>query len=86
LVKPPAAATPRRPMTMAEKILARHVVGASPDIEAFVRPGDAVVVSVDGGYTHEFTTAQVHAFLVEEYGEDYMRSRIPSASRSSRTT
>ena len=33
--------------------------------------GDAVVVAVDGGYTHEFTTAQVHAFLVEEYGEDY---------------
>jgi 3-isopropylmalate/(R)-2-methylmalate dehydratase large subunit len=72
---PPPHATPRRPMTMAEKILARHVVaapaGAGAAGEVFVQPGDAVVVSVDGGYTHEFTTAQVHAFLVEEYGEEY---------------
>ncbi len=60
-------------MTMAEKILARHVVGTPQGKggEVFVQPGDAVVVSVDGGYTHEFTTAQVHAFLVEEYGESY---------------
>ena len=27
--------------------------------------------SVDGGYSHEFTTAQVHEFLKIEYGEDY---------------
>jgi 3-isopropylmalate/(R)-2-methylmalate dehydratase large subunit len=26
---------------------------------------------VDGGYTHEFTTAQVHHFLQQEYGADY---------------
>ena len=26
---------------------------------------------VDGGYSHEFTTAQVHTFLAEEYGDDY---------------
>ena len=70
-VQPPSIETPRRAMTMAEKILARHVVGAAKDQEVFVQPGDAVVVSVDGGYTHEFTTAQVHAFLVEEYGEEY---------------
>jgi len=70
-VKPPPLATRRRAMTMAEKILARHVVGAPAGGEVFVAPGDAIVVSVDGGYTHEFTTAQVHAFLVEEYGEKY---------------
>ena len=29
------------------------------------------MVSVDGGYTHEFTTAQVHYFLEQEYGADY---------------
>jgi len=29
------------------------------------------VVDVDGGYTHEFTTAQVHYFLEQEYGPDY---------------
>ncbi len=36
-----------------------------------MKPGDAVVVEVDGGYTHEFTTAQVHYFLEQEYGADY---------------
>ena len=69
-IKLPVPATPRRPMTMAEKILARHVV-KNDDREVFVKPGDAVVVNVDGGYTHEFTTAQVHYFLEEEYGSDY---------------
>jgi 3-isopropylmalate/(R)-2-methylmalate dehydratase large subunit len=66
----PAPATAARPMTMAEKVLARHLIGADRG-ERFVRPGDAVVVAVDGGYSHEFTTAQVHAFLAGEYGEDY---------------
>jgi 3-isopropylmalate/(R)-2-methylmalate dehydratase large subunit len=61
--------TAPRPMTMGEKILARHVVGAKGDV--FVKPGDAVVVEVDGGYTHEFTTAQVHYFLEQEYGRAY---------------
>ncbi|HEV7764859.1 MAG TPA: aconitase family protein [Thermoanaerobaculia bacterium] len=60
-----------RPMTMGEKILARHMRGV-PDHERYVRPGDAVVVDVDGGYTHEFTTAQVHYFLGQEYGPDYV--------------
>lgn len=55
-----------RPMTMGEKILARHARGVDS-----VKPGDAVVVDVDGGYTHEFTTAQVHYFLQQEYGGDY---------------
>jgi 3-isopropylmalate/(R)-2-methylmalate dehydratase large subunit len=72
-IQPPPLETGRRPLTMAEKILARHVIGGpgGDDGETFVKPGDAVVVSVDGGYTHEFTTAQVHAFLVEEHGPDY---------------
>lgn len=60
--------TGERPMTMAEKILAQHLMGAGP---RWVKPGDAVVVSVDGGYSHEFTTAQVHYFLEQEYGPDY---------------
>ncbi len=59
-----------RPMTMGEKILASHMLGAG-DGPNYVKPGDAVVVEVDGGYTHEFTTAQVHYFLEEEYGKNY---------------
>ena len=69
-VKLPIPDTPKRPMTMGEKILARHMRGV-PDDRRFVKPGDALVVDVDGGYTHEFTTAQVHYFLEQEYGDDY---------------
>jgi 3-isopropylmalate/(R)-2-methylmalate dehydratase large subunit len=86
-VKLPSPDTPPRPMTMGEKILARHVLhggqaplpvprpndrqGCLSSTEIYVKPGDAVVVSVDGGYSHEFTTAQVHYFLEQEYGPDY---------------
>ncbi len=69
LVEPPPLATARRPMTMAEKILARHLVGGGEGRS--VKPGDAVVVTVDAGYSHEFTTAQVHAFLEEQHGPGY---------------
>jgi 3-isopropylmalate/(R)-2-methylmalate dehydratase large subunit len=68
-VELPPPSSSARPMTMAEKILARHVVDRRG--EAFVKPGDPVCVRVDGGYSHEFTTAQVHAFLAEEFGDDY---------------
>ncbi|HEX3555832.1 MAG TPA: aconitase family protein [Thermoanaerobaculia bacterium] len=64
----PQPHTGPRPMTMAEKILARHLSGEGPH---YVKPGDAVVVGVDGGYSHEFTTAQVHYFLEQEHGPDY---------------
>jgi 3-isopropylmalate/(R)-2-methylmalate dehydratase large subunit len=65
----PPVATGSRPMTLAEKILARHVVAGPAG--ACVKPGDAVCVRVDGGYSHEFTTAQVHYFLEQEHGKDY---------------
>ncbi len=68
-VKLPPPDTARRPMTIAEKVLAAHVVGATGPV--YVKPGDAVSVRVDGGYSHEFTTAQVHYFLEQEYGPDY---------------
>ncbi len=66
----PRPARGRRPMTMAERILARHLLGV-PEGERFVAPGDAVVVTVDGGYSHDFTSAQIHHFLAEEYGAGY---------------
>jgi 3-isopropylmalate/(R)-2-methylmalate dehydratase large subunit len=68
-VEMPPRATGKRPMTMAEKILARHLVGGRGD--EHVQPGDPVCVRVDGGYSHEYTTAQVHAFLEEEFGAGY---------------
>jgi 3-isopropylmalate/(R)-2-methylmalate dehydratase large subunit len=66
---PPPATAPR-PMTLAEKILAARVVGAQPG-RTYVKPGDAICVRVDGGYSHEFTTAQVDYFLEEQYGPGY---------------
>ncbi len=68
-IQAPKVSQESRPLTMAEKILAKHAVGASGNVS--VKPGDAVLVRVDGGYSHEFTTAQVHHFLAEEYGDDY---------------
>jgi 3-isopropylmalate/(R)-2-methylmalate dehydratase large subunit len=67
-VKLPKSETAARPMTMAEKILANHLVDTT---SRHVKPGDPVVARVDGGYSHEFTTAQVHQFLADEYGEGY---------------
>ena len=71
----PANDTADRPMTMAEKVLARHALGAR---DRCVKPGDSLVVEVDGGYSHEFTTAQVQYFLEQEHGTDY---RIENAAR-----
>jgi len=71
----PRHGTPKRPMTMGEKVIARHLVEGQG--EPYVKPGDAVLVNVDAGYSHEFTTAQVHHFLTQEHGPDY-RLRNPS--------
>lgn len=68
-VSVPLPETTARPMTMAEKVLAQKLVGS--DGSQCVQPGDVCLVNVDGGYSHEFTTAQVHHFLGLEYGEDY---------------
>lgn len=59
----------KRPMTMAEKLIASHLVEGQG--EPYVKPGDPVMARVDAGYSHEFTTAQVHYFLESEYGCDY---------------
>ena len=73
-IKVGAPDTVSRPMTMGEKVVAKHLVGGSSP----VKPGDAVMVKVDGGYSHEFTSAQVHYFLQHEFGDDYT---IPHASK-----
>jgi len=66
---PPLPVRERRPLTLAEKILERHLPVAP--LGGQLRPGDAVVVSVDSGYSHDYTTAQVQHFLCAEYGRDY---------------
>ena len=65
----PELSSESRPMTMAEKIIARNLVGQPEG--ACVQPHDPVIAQVQGGYSHEFTTAQVHTFLQETYGDEY---------------
>ncbi|DAC68807.1 MAG TPA: aconitate hydratase, partial [Candidatus Poseidoniales archaeon] len=72
----PEISTKEKPMTMVEKIISNKLIGRG-DAPCFVSPGDAVLATVDGGYSHEFTTAQVHNFLKEEYGEDYSLPNPP---------
>ena len=68
-VSVPAPETSKRPMTMVEKIIARKL--AAPGTEHYVKAGDAVLAQTDGGYSHEFTSAQVHEFLRREFGDEY---------------
>jgi 3-isopropylmalate/(R)-2-methylmalate dehydratase large subunit len=58
------------PMTIVEKIISNKLITENKE-RGYLKPGDAVLASVDGGYSHEFTTAQVHEFLKIEYGENY---------------
>ncbi|MDB3854988.1 aconitase family protein [Euryarchaeota archaeon] len=58
------------PMTIVEKIISNKLIKEDKN-KGYLKPGDAVLASVDGGYSHEFTTAQVHEFLKIEYGENY---------------
>src|SRR3569623_1932793 len=62
----PAPGTGKRPMNLTEKILASKLL---PGQGSYVKPNDAVLVRVDAGYSHEFTTAQVDLFLTDEYGD-----------------
>ncbi len=76
-VKPPSLPVrDSRPLTLAEKILEHHLV--EPTTRGQLRPGDAVVVRVDSGYSHDYTSAQVHYFLQEQFGEHY---RVANAER-----
>ncbi len=70
----PPTGTTARPMNLTEKVLAHKLL---PGQGEYVKPGDAVLVKVDAGYSHEFTTAQVDWFLAQEYGDDY-RLKDPS--------
>ncbi|MDC3291002.1 aconitase family protein [Euryarchaeota archaeon] len=60
----------QRPMTMCEKIIAKKLLAKNGNTTC-VEPHNAVLAAVNGGYSHEFTTAQVHEFLKLEYGENY---------------
>jgi 3-isopropylmalate/(R)-2-methylmalate dehydratase large subunit len=72
-VSPPALTTAPRPMTMVEKILARHaVVDAARDqlgVPA-VAPGDALFARTDLRFAHEYVTPMADALFRAALGPD----------------
>lgn len=72
-VKVPAAATPKRPMTIAEKIFARHwVVDASAGKAGVtaVKPGDEGFFLTDIRFSHEYVTPMSAIFFEQLVGPD----------------
>ena len=62
---PTTHATATRPMTYAEKIIARASAGNSDA----VRPGDAIFARADWRYAHEYVTPMCISFLEREMGD-----------------
>jgi 3-isopropylmalate/(R)-2-methylmalate dehydratase large subunit len=68
----PRITTPKRPMTMVEKIIARHaVVNASEEklgVPA-VAPGEGLFVRADVRFSHEYVTPMAEALFRQGFGE-----------------
>ena len=60
-VAPPAVTTAPRPMTLVEKIVASHLRRRGPGGSAAVAPGDAVFVTADLRFSHEYVTPMASA-------------------------
>ncbi len=69
-VRPPAPSAAARPMTVAEKILARHWVTGGADGVAAVRAGDEGFVRADLRFSHEYVTPMAAALYAEVLGAD----------------
>ncbi|MGI8497673.1 MAG: aconitase family protein [Gemmatimonadaceae bacterium] len=72
-VEVPVVATPTRPMTIAEKIFARHwVTDASTGAAGIpaVKPGDQGFVRTDIRFSHEYVTPMSAIFFEELVGKD----------------
>ena len=70
-VSPPALDTQKRPMTIVEKIIARHafVSAGQVGVEA-VKPGDALFAVADVRFSHEYVTPMAEALLKQALGSE----------------
>ena len=71
-IAPPALDTPRRPMNLAEKIIAaRAIADARSGVlgVASVRPGDALFVRTDVRFSHEYVTPMAESLFRAGFGE-----------------
>jgi 3-isopropylmalate/(R)-2-methylmalate dehydratase large subunit len=72
-VSPPAITTAARPMTLAEKIIAKHaVVDAAADRTGVtaVTPGDSLFVRCHVRFSHEYVTPMAESLFVDAMGPD----------------
>ena len=72
-VSPPPIETGARPMTLCEKIIARHaIVDAKRDRVgvAAVAPGDSLFVRSDVRFSHEYVTPMAESLFVAALGKD----------------
>jgi 3-isopropylmalate/(R)-2-methylmalate dehydratase large subunit len=70
-VTPPPLATAKRPMTIVEKIIARHafVTAGQIGVEA-VKPGDALFAVADVRFSHEYVTPMAESLFRQALGSD----------------
>lgn len=72
-IHPPAIETPARPMTLAEKIIAKHAIRDARSGElgvTSVKPGDALFVKTDVRFSHEYVTPMAEALFRNALGPD----------------
>lgn len=68
----PPIATPKRAMTLSEKIFARHMKGGDGAIGsvAYVKPGDTGFAAADLRFSHEYVTPMASIFYEHFVGKD----------------
>jgi len=80
-VAPPPVETPMRPMTLVEKIIAKHAIvdAASGRLGVTaVKPGDALFCRTDVRFSHEYVTPMSEALFVKAFSAD-AKVRNPKA-------
>ena len=70
-VMPPPLDTIARPMTIVEKIIARHAFVRAGEVGvAAVKPGDALFAVADVRFSHEYVTPMAESLLKQSLGPD----------------
>jgi 3-isopropylmalate/(R)-2-methylmalate dehydratase large subunit len=65
----PPVETAKRPMTLAEKIFARHIVNETGGV-AYVKPGDTGFAQADLRFSHEYVTPMAAIFFERYVGKE----------------
>jgi 3-isopropylmalate/(R)-2-methylmalate dehydratase large subunit len=70
-ITPPPVETATRPMTIVEKIIARHAFVRAGEVGvAAVKPGDALFAVADVRFSHEYVTPMAESLLKQALGPD----------------